>query len=115
MNRTFCTLLVALSAGIIVSWTAFAQEKTPAPAAQDKPKDEKPVKETKKEASPKEKDKPAKDEKPAKEEPQESPEEQTLKAVKLPTDGPGLLTFFRKRSIESIDKESIAKLVEQLG
>jgi HEAT repeat protein len=118
MYRLICTLLLALSVGIIATWSAIAQDKTPAPAAQDKPKDEKPVKETNKKAPEppaKDKEKPAKDEKPAKEEPQESPEEQTLKAVKLPTDGPGLLDFFRKRSQDTIDQERIAKFIEQLG
>jgi HEAT repeat protein len=33
----------------------------------------------------------------------------------LPTDGPGLLDFFRKRSLDHVDNELIAKLIEQLG
>ena len=99
MYRLSCIFLMTLFLGVFACWTAVAQEKTTAPVKAKV--DEKPVKETKKEAPAKDKD-----EKPAKEEPQESPEEQTLKAVKLPTDGPGLLNFFRKRSLDVIAKRT---------
>src|SRR6266478_93325 len=103
MHRVLSTLFVIASAGILFGCTAFAQDKTPAPPVKDEPPKVKQGKEeAKKEAPPKEKpkdEKAGKEGQPAKEEPQESPEEQTLKAAKLPTDGPGLLDFFRKRSL----------------
>jgi HEAT repeat protein len=102
MHRFLITVLVFSLASGLAGWSALAQEKVPAPPI-EKPKD-----------TPKDKEKPGKEEKPAKEEPQESPEEQTLKGVKLPTDGPGLLDYFRKRSVDRVDPEEIAKLVKQL-
>src|SRR5947209_2377797 len=42
-------------------------------------------------------------------------DEQTLRAVSLTTDGPGLLDFFRKRSQASVDPAEVAALVAQLG
>ena len=55
----------------------------------------------------------SKPEKP--EEPVLSPEEQTLKSAKLPTDGPGLVEFFRKRSQLKVDRNKIIELARQLG
>src|SRR5216683_6755190 len=106
MHRFLITVFLVALAG----WSAQAQDPDYLPPLQDPPPIEKP-----KEPPPKEKEKPGKEEKPAKEEPQESAEEQTLKGVKLPTDGPGLLNYFRKRSVDKVDPEELAKLVKQLG
>src|SRR5260370_29637671 len=108
MHRFLIIVFVVALAGALAGWSALAQDYV-LPALQDPPPIEKP-----KEPPPKEKDKPGKDEKPAKEEPQESAEEQTLKGVKLPTDGPGLLNYFRKRSVVKVDPKELAKLVKQL-
>jgi hypothetical protein len=44
-----------------------------------------------------------------------SADEETLHALGLATDGPGLLEFFRKRTLKETDRERIAKLIRQLG
>jgi hypothetical protein len=42
-------------------------------------------------------------------------DEEVLSASKLPTDGQGLLTFFRERTLHLGDVKRIAQLIEQLG
>lgn len=42
-------------------------------------------------------------------------DEQTLRAANLPTDGPALLEFFRKRSVNQTDPAVAADLVRRLG
>jgi HEAT repeat protein len=42
-------------------------------------------------------------------------DEVALTAAKIPTDGPGLLEFFRKRTIEGADKNRLQTLATQLG
>ncbi len=44
-----------------------------------------------------------------------SSDEKLLEDHKLPTDGPGLLDFFKKRTTETISDARLAALVEQLG
>src|SRR5437764_4149789 len=107
MYRLLRTSFMVLLAGVLSQWTVSAQDKAPAPPAKDPPPKEKPKVEKPKDEKPK-------DDKAAKEEPQDSPDEQTLKAAKLPTDGPGLLEFFRTRSLDTIEREKITQLVEQL-
>jgi HEAT repeat protein len=109
MHRFLITVFLFALAGLFVEGPVLAQGQAPPPPPKDPPPAEKP-----KEPPPKDKEKP-KDEKTPKEEPQETAEEQTLKAVKLPIDGPGLLNFFRKRSVDRVAPEEIAKLVKQLG
>src|SRR5262249_46223025 len=41
--------------------------------------------------------------------------EKQLKDAGLPTDGPGLLDFFRKRTLSNADQEKLQTLVRQLG
>src|SRR5262245_57085883 len=43
-----------------------------------------------------------------------SPDEKLLKDHKLPTDGPGLLDYFKKRSSDDLTDEKLKQLVEQL-
>jgi HEAT repeat protein len=43
------------------------------------------------------------------------PDEQVLKDNKVPADGPGLLEFFRKRTLDAADESQIKELVVQLG
>jgi hypothetical protein len=42
-------------------------------------------------------------------------DETTLKSAHVATDGPGLLEFFRKRTLSSVDLERIKKLIVDLG
>lgn len=42
-------------------------------------------------------------------------DELLLKSVKVATDGPGLLAFFRKRLVSDADQQRVALLVKQLG
>jgi hypothetical protein len=42
-------------------------------------------------------------------------DERTLRAARVGTDGPALLEFFRKRTVNDIDGSRIEKLIEQLG
>jgi HEAT repeat protein len=42
-------------------------------------------------------------------------DEAVLRTAKIPTDGPGLIEFFRKRTVESADNGRLRKLVGQLG
>src|SRR5262249_57845298 len=42
-------------------------------------------------------------------------EEKVLEAAKLPTDGPGLLKYFRDRTPSEAEKTRLAALVRQLG
>jgi PQQ-like domain/HEAT repeats len=42
-------------------------------------------------------------------------DERTLKEARLPTDGPGLLDFFRKRTLGDKDRARIEQLIAQLG
>jgi hypothetical protein len=42
-------------------------------------------------------------------------DEQAVRESGIPTDGPGLLAFFRNRTIDAGDAERLAKLVKQLG
>ncbi len=44
-----------------------------------------------------------------------SRDEQALREAGIPTDGPGLLTFFRNRTIDAGDAGRLEKLVKQLG
>jgi HEAT repeat protein len=44
-----------------------------------------------------------------------SDEEKLLKEAGLPTDGPGLLDYFRRRTLSQADRERLASLVRQLG
>src|SRR4051812_42242746 len=41
-------------------------------------------------------------------------DEKTLKALGVPTDTPGLLDFFRKRSPKEADRKAVAELVKRL-
>jgi hypothetical protein len=45
----------------------------------------------------------------------EAPDEQILKDNKIPTDGPGLLEFFRRHVVQSADEARIQMLIRQLG
>jgi hypothetical protein len=49
------------------------------------------------------------------EEPESAEDERALRAAHLPTDGPGLLTFFRKRTPNEETRSQIETLIEQLG
>lgn len=42
-------------------------------------------------------------------------DEKLLKAAKVPTDGPGLLEYFKKRTPADADRERVADLIKQLG
>jgi hypothetical protein len=44
-----------------------------------------------------------------------SPDEELLQKYKIPTDGPGLLDYFRKRTSEGVSKEKIAALIQEMG
>lgn len=45
----------------------------------------------------------------------EARDEQILKEAKVATDGPGLLEFFRKRTLDAADEDKIKNLIRQLG
>src|SRR5665213_852822 len=45
----------------------------------------------------------------------EVPDEQILKDNKIPTNGPGLLEFFRQHIVQSADEKRIKMLIRQLG
>jgi HEAT repeat protein len=45
----------------------------------------------------------------------DAPDEQVLKDNKIPTDGPGLLEFFRRHIVQTADEARIQSLIRQLG
>jgi HEAT repeat protein len=45
----------------------------------------------------------------------DAPDEQVLKDNKLPTDGPGLVEFFRRHIVQTADEARIQNLIRQLG